>query len=319
MRRWVSAARRIKTGGLATNAEGAFAVSIVGIEPEVEQPLSIIAQNVTEGRFLASADLDSVLIGKGLADAMSVKLGDRITLAGRAAHEQMRSRTMTITGIYDIGMADLEKRTVYLSLGEARELYGLDGQSTEVAINLKQIGGEPAVIQTLEAALPGYELSSWQTEFPELELALTRKSGVMDIFGIIILVIAGVGILNLLLMAVFERTREIGVLGALGMKPGQISTLFVLEGMMMGVVGALFGVLLGLAVNGLLGHFGLDYSQFGSITEYMALISGRVYSSLGVQNLAKRVITTLVIAALSSLYPAREASLSEPAAALHYV
>ena len=81
-----------------------------------------------------------VFIGKGLADAMGVTVGDRFTLAGRATHEQMRSRTMTVVGIYDIGMADIEKRTVYMSLGEAQDLYGLTGQSTEVAISLKQIG-----------------------------------------------------------------------------------------------------------------------------------------------------------------------------------
>jgi ABC-type lipoprotein release transport system permease subunit len=315
----VAASRRIKTGGLTSNAKGAFAVSIIGIEPELEQPLSLIAQNVKEGRYLASDDKDIILIGKGLADAMEIIVGDRITLAGRATHEQMRSRTMTIVGIYDIGLSELEKRTVYMSLSEAQDLFGLSGQSTEVAINLKQIGEEPSVIKSLNAALPGYEMSSWQTEFPELQSALSRKTGVMNIFGVIILVIAGVGILNLLLMAIFERTREIGVLGALGMKPGQISILFVLEGTMMGMVGLAFGIVLGVALNFLLGRVGLDYSQFASMTEYMALISGRIYPTLGVQNLLQRGLTVVIITILSSLYPAYEAAQSEPAMALHTV
>jgi ABC-type lipoprotein release transport system permease subunit len=131
--------------------------------------------------------------------------------------------------------------------------------------------------------------------------------------------IAGIGILNLLLMAVYERTREIGILGALGLKPRQISLLFVLEGAMMGLVGVAFGVALGLVFNGILGQVGFDYSQFSSVTEYTALISGRVYPTLGTEKLVQRGLTALIIAILASFYPAREAAQKEPAEALHFV
>ncbi len=81
-----------------------------------------------------------ILIGKGLADAMDVGVGDRITMVGRSTHEQMRQRTMTVAGIYDLGMPEFEKGTVFISLGEAQALFDLAGQSTEVAIVLKQLG-----------------------------------------------------------------------------------------------------------------------------------------------------------------------------------
>jgi ABC-type lipoprotein release transport system permease subunit len=314
-----AASRRIVTGGLASNRAGAFALKIIGIEPDKESVFSLIAQNVTAGRYLQTDDQDVIFIGKGLADAMEIGVGDRITLVGGSLHEQMRKRTMTVVGIYDVNMADVEKQSVYISLAEAQDLYGLSGQSTEVMVTLKQIGGEKAVMNALKPDLSGYEISTWQTSFPELEAALTTKSGAMNMFGVIILVISGIGILNLLLMAVFERTREIGVLGALGMKPGQISILFVLEGAMMGLVGLVVGVGLGLMVNGWLGAVGMDYSQFSSITSYMALVSGRVYPSLGLEKLLQRGLTVLIIAVLASLYPAREAALHEPATALHYV
>ncbi len=315
----VAATRRINTGGLASNRKGAFAIGIVGIEPEKELPVSLIAQHVTAGRYLAANDQDVVLIGKGLADAMEVKVGDRFTLAGRATHNQMRSRTMTVGGIYDLGMADIEKRSVYISLAEAQDLYGLDGQVTEVAITMKQIGSEPAVMKAIAAKLPGYEMDSWQNTFPELQSALETKGGVMNIFSVIILVIAGIGILNMLLMAIYERTREIGILGAFGMKPGQISWLFLLEGALMGLVGVAFGVALGLLLNIILGKVGMDFTKFTSLTSYTALITGRVYPSLGVEKLPQRVITVLIIATLSALIPAREAAQREPAEALHYV
>jgi ABC-type lipoprotein release transport system permease subunit len=315
----VAASQRIITGGLASSREGAFAVSIVGIEPEKELPVSLVGQKVAEGRYLTADDQDLIYIGKGLAVAMGVGVGDRFTLAGRATHEQMRSRTMTVVGIYDIGMADIEKRTVYMSLAEAQDLYGMSGQVTEVVISLKKIGQEPAVINALKPLLPNVEFASWQTSFPELEAAIATKSQGMEIFSYIMLIIVGIGILNLLLMAVFERTREIGVLGAIGLRPGQISLLFLLEGGMMGLVGAAFGVALGLLFNILFSLVGFDFTAFSTITSYTALISGRIYSTLGTEKLVGHVLAVIVISVLASFYPAREAAQQEPAKSLHYV
>lgn len=314
-----AAAQRINTGGMITNREGAFSISIVGIEPEKEQPVNLIAQNVSEGRFLTAGDRDVVYIGSGLAKAMDASIGDRVTLVGRATHNQMRQRTMTVGGIYDVGMPEIEKRTVYMSLGEAQELYDLRGQVTEVAISLHNLGEEEAVMTALAPVTAGTEIGSWQTNFPELQSALSTKGGVMDVFSVIILAIAGIGILNLLLMAVFERTREIGLLGALGFKPRQITTLFLIEGAMMGVIGLLFGIGLGLLMNAILATVGVDYSKFASVTEYTALISGRVYPTLGLEKIAQRGLTVLIVAILAAYYPAREAARHEPAQALHTV
>ncbi|MHC1781431.1 MAG: ABC transporter permease [Anaerolineaceae bacterium] len=218
----LAASRRINTGGMATSREGAFSVSIVGIEPEEELPVSLPAQNVSVGRFLQTGDLDAIFIGRGLADAMDITVGDRVTLVGRAMHEQMRQRTMTVTGIYDVGMKDIEKQTIYITLAEAQDLYGLTGKASEVVISLQSLGQETAVMDTIRPGLNGYEMASWRTNFPELNQAVNSKNGVMDVFNVIILVIVGIGILNLLMMAVFERTREIGLLGALGVRPRQI-------------------------------------------------------------------------------------------------
>jgi ABC-type lipoprotein release transport system permease subunit len=313
------AARRINTNGLITSRKSAFAVGIVAVEPEKELPVSLVAQKVSAGRYLAAADQDVIYIGKGLADAMSVTVGDRVSLAGRATHSQTRTRTMTVAGIFDLGMPDIERQSIYMTLGEAQSLYGLDGQVTEVAISLKQIGQEPIVIQALKAAVPQVEVTSWQTNFPELQTALETKGQAMNIFGVIMLVIAGIGTLNLLLMAVFERTREIGVLGALGFRPGQITLLFLLEGGLMGLLGVAFGVVFGLAINFWLQQVGLDFSQYTSLSSYMALISTRIYPTLGLEKIWLRIVTALVISLLASLIPAWDASQNDPATALHFV
>jgi len=315
----VAAARRINTGGLASSREGAFAVGITAIEPEIEQAVNLAGQNVIAGRALTADDGDSVFIGKGLADAMGVGVGDRITLTARSAHEQMRRRTMTVVGVYDLGMADIEKLTVYISLAEAQTLYDLPGQSTEVAIFLEQIGNERDLIDTLAPALPGHELESFEDSYPELKYALASKGQVMDIFSVIILGIAGIGILNLLLMAVYERTREIGVLGAMGLKPRQISLLFILEGTLIGLVGVGLGIVLGLSFNAMMMAVGLDFTAFSGMTSYTALITDKVYPSWGVGKLLSRALTVAIIAALAAVIPAHEAAQRDPAEALHYV
>jgi ABC-type lipoprotein release transport system permease subunit len=315
----IQVSRRIKTGGMATNREGAFSVSIIGIEPELEAPINLMAQNVVDGRYLAAIDEDQVFIGKGLAEAMELKAGDTFTLTGKSLHNQMRKRTMTVAGIYDLGMRDIEKQTVYISLTEAQGLYGLTNSSNEVVISLKNLGGEFKVMDTIRSGISGIELDSWQTSMPEMERAINSKGGVMGIFSMILFIIAGIGILNLLLMAIYERTREIGVLAALGMHPRQITWLFVLEGAMMALVGVISGVVFGLAINLFFKKVGFDYSSFSSATAYTALISGKVYPSLGLDKLGSHIISILVVSLLASIYPASQAARKDPAEALHFV
>jgi len=316
----LAATQRISTGGLVTSREGAFAVGITGVEPEKELTVNIIGQNITAGRNLTSSDLDNILIGKGLAEAMGVQVGDRITMVGRSQHQQMRQRTMTVIGIYDLGMADIEKGTVYIALGEAQSLFDLPGQATEIAIFLQKIGTENATIASLKSSQPGYEIESFEANYPEMAAAINSKNGVMDIFSVIIIGIAGVGILNLLLMAVYERTREIGVLGAMGLKANQIALLFILEGTIIGLVGVAAGIVLGLTLNGILMRTGMDFgASMQQAASYMALIKDKVYPTWGVEKLPLRAGMTALISALAAVIPAIEAARREPAAALHFV
>ena len=151
----VMASRRIYTSGLASNREGAFSVGIIGVEPENEFSVSLAFQNIDAGRALTADDLDMVVIGRGLADAMEINVGDRFSLAGLSGHEQLRNRSMTVAGIYDVGMLDFEKSTLYMSLAEAQDLYGLTLQSTEVAVWLQQTRQVDRVIENNKNAITG--------------------------------------------------------------------------------------------------------------------------------------------------------------------
>lgn len=315
----VAAARRIVTSGIVTNRRGAFAVSIVGIEPEREARFSPVAQNITAGRYLGPEAMDYVVIGQGLATAMGVQVGDKITMVGRATHEQTRQRTLTVIGIYDVGVPGVEKGTIYVSLAEAQTLFGLSGQVTEVVVSLRYIGQEPGVVRHLQSRVPGYEVDTWVSSFPELKQTMDMKTNVMGVFGVIMLCVAAIGIFNSQMMAVFERTREIGILGALGFKPRGIMLLFLLEGTLVGALGALLGAGLGTLINGFMAYFGMDYSSFADLTEYTALISGRIYSQMVPLKVLQHGLTVLVIATLAALLPARDAARREAASTLHHV
>jgi ABC-type lipoprotein release transport system permease subunit len=321
----IAAAQRIRTGGMVSSREGTLSVAITGIEPELEAPVSMVAENIVEGSWLKADDEDVLLIGQAMADSLDVGIGDRVTLVGRATHQQMRSRTMTVVGIYDIGMSEIEKGLVYVSLLEAQTLFDLRDQATEIAVYLAKVGQEPKVVENLRAALPGYEVDAWDTLDPTLKDMMELEDQIMGIFGLVILLIAGVGILNLMLMAVFERTREIGLLAAMGLKRRETMILFLLEGVMIGLLGALAGCVLGGSLGVYFGRVGIDWATFyGGIElsefgDLFGLMGDRLYLRIGIGRLVRRSLTVGIIAALASLYPAWQASRREPADALHYV
>ncbi len=315
----LSAAKRIKTAGLVSSAEGAFPVVINAIEPEVEAGYSIQAENVVEGRYLRPGEGDAIFIGRGLADRLEAGVGDRVTVVGRSKQEQMRQRTMTIVGIYDLGMPEVEKGTIFMTLAEAQSLYNLRDQVTEVAINLDQVGQEAQVMPALVALLPGYDIDTWDSLQPEVKEALTTKLAFTTVIGLIVIIVASIGILNIQLMAVFERTREMGVLSALGMKGRQIMGLFLLEGTMIGALGALIGCLAGVALLAWVGRVGIDISFVSGMGEFTALMGDRLYPYVSPAGVISRGVLVTFIVMLASLYPAWQASRQQPAEALHHV
>jgi ABC-type lipoprotein release transport system permease subunit len=315
----VAASRRIVTGGMMGSRAGTFPLTIYGIEPELEAPVGLMADKISTGRYLTSEDEDLVLIGQGLAEQLEVGVGDRVTLVGRATHEQMRRRTMTVVGIYDLGFAEMEKGMVYVSLAEAQALFDLRDSATEVVVSVPTVGKEQPVIDALRTALPSYEVDSWITAEAAVQQTLGTKDQVMGLFGLVTLLVAGVGILNLMLMAVFERTREIGILGALGLKRGETMLLFLLEGLLIGVLGVLAGGALGGLIVAYFGRVGMYFGNFGDYSPMVALLGDRVYFDVGIVRLLSRCLTVLAIATLAALYPAWQASRQEPAEALHHV
>ena len=318
----LSTSKRINTGGMVSTGAGNYPVTITAIEPEKEAPVSLFAENISDGRFLTSDDGDAIVIGQGLADLLEVGVGDRVMLLGRRLNEAMRQRSMTVVGIYSLGMDSAERGTVFINLSTAQTLYNLREQETEVVVSLEKVGQESVLIADLQAQLPGYEVDSWDTLSPEIQQALQSKSAATGIMGMLVVLIASIGILNLMLMAVYERTREMGVLAALGMKGRQITALFLLEGTFIGLFGAVMGVIAGGLLVAAVARVGID---IGSLTEtadgaeIYALMGDRLYPALSMTTTLGYAFLVVIISAVASYFPAWQASRSEPAEALHHI
>lgn len=312
-------APRINTSGIVSKRGTSLGVAITAIDPTIEAPLSLQAASIIQGRFLTQADRDAIVIGRGMADRLGVAVGDSVNVLGRRKNESLRQHTMTIVGIYDLGMPDVEKGLVYMPLADAQVLYNLRGQATEAVVFLHSIGGEDRLMGQLQSDLPAYEIDTWQTLRPEFRETLDTKLAFTTFIGLVVIGIAAIGILNLMLMASFERTREMGVLAALGMRGWQIMALFLLEGALIGVVGAVIGCLAGWALVAAVASVGIDLSAASGMGEIGALMGNRLYPATTIATLVGRGLLVVLITAIATLYPAWLASRVEPATALHHV
>jgi len=314
------ASKRIRTSGMINERGEIYPVTITGLQPTIEAPISLIAENIVAGRFLRDDDEDMIVIGWGMGKDLGVGVGDRITLAGKSKNESIRQRTMTIVGLFDLGLEDAEKGLVFISLAEAGSLYNLRDQATEVAISLHTMGMEDQVIGELQPVLGDYEVDSWLTLNPEFSQIMELSVQITSIFGLIVVMMASIGILNLMMMAVFERTREMGVLAALGMKGRQVMGLFLLEGAMIGVVGAAIGCTLGwLAMLAFNLSGGYDMTAYTEAGEIYALMGDAFYATIDPVSISQQGIIIIVMAFLASLIPSWQASRKEPAESLHHL
>jgi ABC-type lipoprotein release transport system permease subunit len=319
----LAASRRINTGGLISNRDASQAVNITAIEPQIEAPVSLAAENLVAGRFLTAEDGDNIVIGRALADHLNVVVGDRVSLLGRRKDESMRQRSMTIVGIFDLGLGEAEKSLVYLNLPTAQTLYNLRDEVTEVAVILEEIGQEEVLINSMVPGFPNHEVDSIYTLRPEFADALATDRVMGLLLGGILLLMGGIGILNLMLMAVFERTREMGVLASMGVKGRQIMGLFVLEGAFIGLIGAVIGCLISWLLVMWVGRSGIDFSamvtDLEDAGEIYAMMGTVLYPAISASTIIIYGFAAVVVAALAALVPAWQASRKEPAESLHFV
>ncbi|MHB0765379.1 ABC transporter permease [Stutzerimonas sp. NM35] len=271
-------------------------VALMGIEPERYLRIVPVARDLVSGRFVVEGD--QVAIGNELARDLGLGIGDKLRLDGG----QGRERVMRVAGIFELGVRELDARYVYLDLRQAQILLDLPGGVTQIDLTVDDIFAADGIAERL-ARLTGMQAESWMATNGQLLNALRSQSMTTEMIRVFVGLSVAFGIASVLAVSVVQRTREIGILRAMGSPRRQVMRVFLLQGGLLGLAGSALGGLVGWGLV-------MVFNLMGPGLFFVQVPTGLVLSAMGVATL------TGVLAAVA---PARRAARYDPAVAIRYV
>jgi ABC-type lipoprotein release transport system permease subunit len=302
---------RLLASGILSVDEQSIGVGIIGIDPasEANQPFR---DGLISGDFFSADDREGILIGRPLAEKIELGAGDSVRLLVNTSDGSVDEQNFTIRGVYSTGTPGYDKSNIFMPLQKAQAITRTENHATTLFVLLKNREDTDAVSSALKTNQ--YQVRTW-LQANEILIQTEEFSRLyMSFLYIIILAITATVIVNTLVMAVFERTREIGILAAMGMKGPRIMAMFFAESTLL----AFGGIFLGLILGGLLalyaGTVGFYIGDFGATT---MMLGERIYGYLTLEDVVTLSIIAFVITMLASLYPAVLAARMEPVEALH--
>jgi len=271
-------------------------ISIIGIDPVRYEKIIPISKDIISGNFRVGAG--DVVIGKLLADDLGLRAGNKLRIEAGLG----RSAVVTIAGIFELGVRDIDSRFVYLDLKQAQSLLGLYGGVNQIDVTVNEIF-KADMISARIAKLTGLKAESWMETNAQLMNALSSQSVSTTIITFFVGLSVALGIASVLAISVTQRTREIGILRAMGTRRIQMLQVFLIQGAILGLIGSLVGALFG---------YGLvwGFNTFGPKLFYIPLPLGLIPAAMAVATLA---------GVLSALAPAWRASRLDPVVAIRYV
>jgi ABC-type lipoprotein release transport system permease subunit len=299
--------------GILSTIDESVGLQVYGIDTG-SQLYTPIWQALVAGQFLTPDDRGGMLIGKRLADSLGVGVGQKVNLAIVNADGQPDEGTFTIRGLFATGIPGYDENTVFMPLSKAQAFTRSGERASAIVITLHQQDDADEVAAALQGA--GTAALTWRDLNELLLNALDTARGFYVMLDAIVMLVVAVIIANTLLMAVFERIREMGILAALGMKGRQILLMFLLEAFTLGLAGVLVGIALGSAGVAYLSRVGLYVGEIGASAENITY-GTRMYAHFVPGDILSLSAWTLVITLLASLYPAWFAARMEPVEALH--
>ncbi len=310
-----AAAPVLWAGGILGTVEESVGVRVFGIDPPSEMAAPF-REGLVAGEFLAPDDRGGVLISQRLANNLGLAAGDDVSLLINTSGEQPDEATFTIRGLYDTGFPSFDEATIFLPLAKAQAFTRAGERASAVVALLHDQEDADAVAAALRA--PGLDVLTWRDLNQLMLQAMESSMGMLYMFYLIVLAIVAVVVANTLLMSVFERTREMGILAALGMKGRQIMAMFIMESATLGAIGVILGVLLGslgvyyMATEGI--YLG-DIDMADMVSADIAY-GETMYARFQWADTAVISVVCWIIMLLASLYPAWFATRKEPIDAL---
>ncbi|MGD9876628.1 MAG: ABC transporter permease [Desulfococcus sp.] len=316
---------RANAFSLAASNDRTYGISVTGIDPVREFNVSSLKTLVRDGVFLSPGDGPEALVGALLAKNLRVGIGDPITLLGQGRDGSIAATVVTVKGIFASGQDDFDRNALYIPLGYFQELYAMRGAVHEIVGMTSSIWAVPAVERRLKQELERLDrdkngplaILDWKALMPGLAqgIYLDLVSGL--IFYLLLIVVVAFSIMNTFLMAIFERTREFGVLMAIGTTTGRLTRLLLTESMMMTFVGMGAGMLLGSLVTLYYQIVGIDFGGASEILKQYG-IPGRMYPILTVPSLVIGPFLVCFITFWAALWPALRVRRLTPVKAMHY-
>jgi len=310
------AAPRSITNGMVATANGSAGVQINGVIAEKEYEASQLKNKIMEGKLFDSLRKNEVMIGKKLADKMKLNPGSKLVLTFTDTSGGIVSGAFRVAAFYQSANAPLDERNVYISMKDMNTLLATGDSFHEIVILLKNDEDVQTVQQQLQQKFPSYKIESWKEISPETDLMVKTTDQLSYILMTIIMFALAFGIINTMLMAVLERTREIGMMVALGTNKLKIFLLVLLETIYLTLAGAPVGILIGWVASKYFNKNGLDISGMGKEMMSSFGYSTIIYPEFPADKFWGVILIVFVTAIISCLFPAIKALRLQPVDAL---
>ncbi len=282
-----AAAARGSGFAILANGDISYGAAIIGVDPRLETTVSTLSQTVSKGRYLKPGDTDAIVIGDALARNLGLDVGERITLLGSAADRSVAADSLRVVGLFHSGLTALDRQFTQMPLARFQETFALGNGASMVVISGHRLADVNRALPRLReiAKARGLVVRAWDDLQPALKQAITLDMSTAATIQISLVTVVAFIILNTLYMSVLERTREFGMLLAIGMKPGAIGGMMWAELVLMAGLGAALGILFGASVvlwfqgNGIpisgmeniMAQFGLPSRLFPTLSPVSAL------------------------------------------------
>ncbi len=313
------AAPRLLGSGLAAAGDSSAGVSLIGVDVERDGAVSLVGKSVTAGHWLDPSAPSEVVIGRKLAKMLNLDVGGELVVLSQAADGSTANDLYTVGGILG-GVSDaVDRGGVYMVEDAFRELMVVPDGTHEIIVRRTPSGDLDATANQVRAWAPELETKTWRELKPTLASMLDSAAGGMAAMFVIVYAAIGIVILNAMLMAVFERVREFGVLKAIGVSPRGVLALIYLETVIQTGIAIVIGIGLAIPANWYMTTKGLDLSASMGGLSVMGTTMDPVWrSAVTVDTYVQPTVALVIIVLIAVTYPALRAAFIKPITAMRH-
>ncbi|MEW5917936.1 MAG: FtsX-like permease family protein, partial [Gemmatimonadota bacterium] len=315
-----AAAPRVQAQALASSATKSEGILLIGITPDIERQVTFIDRTVVEGTALPAGADREIMIGRELARKLNVRLGEKVVVMAQAADGELGTGAYRIRGIFATESASFDGAMAFVTLPAAQSLLALGPRISTINIRLADRSTMEGTVAQLRRRIqtPGLALVTWPELLPQIDEMVRVIRVMRAIVLTIVFTVAALAVMNTVFMAVAERTREFGVMMALGTSPAAIVRLVIYETIALMILASAVGYGVGALLVQYFGRAGLDLSRFFEGYAAIPGLTGITYPQLILASVVGPGIALFVATVLASLYPAARAAKLDPARAIRH-